>query len=210
MSIETPETTNTPQTFYTDRVRMPDIPENERGEYEIQTNTFSTKYSEHQRITFYNSSMREALDQVKANPPETVGELWAQYLYLVARQANTNKKLNGLERALSTINEQMNEFADNENFCSSYEDTLSDFNKYLYEAGYTGHFEFTGREEEVQVAVRRHRTVLEEVTVTMTRMHGQEIDEDMAQEMAEESDYWNEIDSEYNTDYYEVTDVSSV
>ena len=200
---------NTPQTFYTDRVRMPDIPENSRGEYEIKANTLSPKYSEHQSIVFYNTSMRTAIEQVKAYPPETVGDLWAKYLYLVAQHAQVNKHLNALQSGLAVVNEKMNEFADDNNFCSSYEEALTDFNRALYDAGYSGHFEFTGREEEVQVTVRRQRTVLEAVTVSMTRMRDAEIDEDMAQEIADEMDTWDELDSDYATDYYEVTDVSS-
>jgi hypothetical protein len=205
--VETPN--NTPMTFYTDRVRMPDIPENSRGEYEIKPNTLSPKYTEHQSIVFYNTAMRTAIEQVKAYPPETVGDLWAKYLYLVAQHAQVNKSLNGLVSGLSVVNEKMNEYADDNNFCSSYEEALSDFNRALYEAGYSGYFEFTGREEEVQVTVRRQRTVLEEVTVSMTRMRDAEIDEDTAQELADEMDTWTEIDYDYNTDYYEVTDVSS-
>ena len=210
MSIETPETTNTPQTFYTDRVKMPDIPENARGEYEIPANTLSTKYSEHQRITFWNTAMREAIEEVKAHPPETVGDLWAKYLYLIAQHANTNKQLNALQSGLSAVNEHMNEYADDNNFCESYEDALEEFNNRLYSAGYNGFFQFTGREEEVQVTVRRHRTVLEQTTVTMTRMRNQEIDEDVAQELADDVDRWDEIDYDYNTDYYEITDIESV
>lgn len=217
MSIETTttETTiaqspgNTPLTFYTDRVRMPDIPENSRGEYEIKANTLSPKYSEHQVITFYNTAQRTAIEEVKAYPPETVGELWAKYLYLVNQNASTSKQLAAVVSALGTINDQMNEFAEDQNFCDSYEQALSNFNVALSGAGYHGSFQFVGRTEEVQVTVRRQRTILEDTVVTMTRSHGDDIDEEVAQELADECSYWDEVDSDYNTDCYEIVDVSS-
>lgn len=158
-------------------------------------------------IRFVSTAQRTMARQIKTNPPKTVGELWYKYLGMANAYASNQASREGLERALERINQEMNEYADDNNFCESYEKALSSFNTALQAEGYKGYFTFTGRKTEKEVTVRRYRTVLEEVTFTMELGHNEEPEWADAVDIAADCDDWNVIDEEYDTDNYEITNI---
>lgn len=206
-------TISTPYALNTDRVRMPEIKENDRGMLSVDFEPLQPLENRlGKSLTFGSTAQREAIQKIINDPPSTLGELWYDYLYLVAAQANSLKNLNALERGLGKVNTYLNEYADDNNYCSDYEAKLSDLNSLIVSEGYTGWFVFEGRTEEVNVTVERRRTIVETTVVTMERARGAEVDYDTATDLASECDEsdWEVTDECYDTDYYEVIDVSSV
>ena len=212
-NITTPEPIKTPYAINTDRVRTPEIKENETGTLSVDFEQLQPlEHRLGKSLTFGNTAQREAAQRIINDPPKTLGELWYDYLMLVAANANAAKNLAALERGLSKVNTFLNEYADNENWCSEYEDKLSDMSSLLVGEGYTGWFTFEGRAEEVQVTIERRRTVLETVTVTMEKPKGSDLDYSDAVELAEgyDDEMWDVQDDCYDTDSYEVSDVQNV
>ena len=206
-------TIKTPYAINTDRVRLPEIKENASGNLAVDFEPLQPLENRlGKTLTFGNTAQREAIQKIINDPPSTLGELWYDYLYLVAAQANSLKNLNALERGLGKVNTYLNEYADDQNYCSDYEAKLSDLNSLIVSEGYTGWFVFEGRTEEVNVTVERRRTVMETTVVTMERARGAEVDYDTATDLASDYDesLWEVTDECYDTDYYEVIDVSSV
>lgn len=207
----TNETPNySPYATYSDRVRMPEIKENEAGVLTVEFDQLEPLENRVGiRLTFGNTTQREAAQAIINNPPKTVGQLWHDYIRLVATHANTAKNLAGLENGLSEVNNYMNNYADDNNLCGDYEDALYKFTRFLTDNGYTGWFDFTGRMEQVTVTVERTRTVREYMTVNMERTKGDE-NVDFALEIAETSEAyeWTISDEEYDTSDYEVTDIT--
>lgn len=211
-------TTETPNTYSpyatnTDRLRLPEIKENESGTLAVDFEQLQPlEHRLGKSLTFGNTAQREAAQRIINDPPKTVGELWYDYLMLVAAQANSLKNLTALERGLSKVNAFLNEHAENENWCSEYEDKLSDMNSLIVADGYTGWFIFEGRTEEVDVMVERRRTVVETVTVRMEKPKGADVDYETAVDEAAEYDdsLWEVTDECYDTDYYEVVNVENV
>ena len=74
----------------------------------------------------------------------------------------------------------------------------------MEEAGYTGFFEWKGREEDYEVEVMRLRTVQEKVTITVSMPKGSDEDDVVreAYEVAEEEtdDSWEENDRAWGTE----------
>ena len=206
-------TIKTPYAINTDRVRLPEIKENASGNLAVDFEPLQPLENRlGKTLTFGNTAQREAIQKIINDPPSTLGELWYDYLYLVAAQANSLKNLNALERGLGKVNTYLNEYADDQNYCSDYEAKLSDLNSLIVSEGYTGWFVFEGRTEEVNVTVERRRTIVETTVVTMERARGAEVDYDTATDLASDYDesLWEVTDECYDTDYYEVIDVSSV
>jgi hypothetical protein len=212
-TITTPNATLTPYAINTDRVRTPEIKENETGTLSVDFEQLQPlEHRLGKSLTFGSTAQREAAQKIINDPPKTLGELWYDYLMLVAANANTAKNLAALERGLGKVNYFLNEHADNENWCSEYEDKLSDMTSLLVGEGYTGWFTFTGRVEEVDVMVERRRVVLETVTVRMEKPKGSDLDYSDAVDQASEYDdeLWDVQDDCYDTDYYEVINVENV
>lgn len=206
----TPQAKLTRYAINSEHVRMPEIKENEIGNLSVDFEQLQPLENRVGRsLTFGNTAQREAAQAIINNPPKTVGELWHDYLRLVAANANATKNLAALESGLHQVNNYMNNYADDNNLCGEYEDALYTFTRFLTDAGYTGWFEFTGRVEQVTVTVERTRTVREYMTVNMERNKGSE-DVDFALEIAETSEAyeWTISDEEYDTSDYEVTDVT--
>lgn len=205
-------TINTPYAMNTDRVRMPEIKENATGTLAVDFEQLQPLENRLGKVlTFGNTAQREAIQKIINDPPSTLGELWYDYLYLVAAQANSLKNLTALERGLGKVNTYLNEYADDANYCSEYEDKLADLNTLIVSEGYTGWFEFTGRTEEVNVTVERRRVVTETITFSMERVKGTEVDYDSAIDLADgcETEMWDIQDDCYDTDGYEVIDVTN-
>lgn len=158
-------------------------------------------------VRFNSAAQRSQAAYIRTNPPKTVGELWRRYLTTASAYASNHSSYEALERALERINREMNEYAEDNNFCIEYETTLGQFNKILVDEGYKGYFTFTGRKTEKEVTVRRYRTVLEEVTFTMELGHDEEPEWADAVDIATDCDDWNVIDEEYDTTDYEITNV---
>jgi len=212
-TINTPEPIKTPYAINTDRVRTPEIKENETGTLSVDFEPLQPlEHRLGKSLTFGSTAQREAAQKIINDPPKTLGELWYDYLMLVAANANTAKNLAALERGLGKVNYYINEYADDENWCSEYEQKLFDMTRLLVDEGYTGWFEFTGRVEEVQVTIERRRTVLETVTVNMEKPKGSDLDYSDAVDQASEYDDsdWEVTDECYDTDYYEVINVENV
>lgn len=212
-TITTPNAINTPYALHTDRLRVPEIKENESGTLAVDFEPLQPlEHRLGKSLTFGNTAQREAAQRIINDPPKTVGELWYDYLMLVAANANTAKNLTGLERGLGRVNYFLNEYADEENYCSGYEDKLSDMNTLITSEGYTGWFQFEGRTEEVDAIVERRRTIVETVSVRMEKPKGGDVDYDTAVDMA--ADYgdsdWEVTDECYDTDYYQVVSVENV
>ena len=205
-------TIKTPYAINTDRVRLPEIKENASGNLAVDFEPLQPLENRlGKTLTFGNTAQREAIQKIINDPPSTLGELWYDYLYLVAAQANSLKNLNALERGLGKVNTYLNEYADDQNYCSDYEAKLSDLNSLIVSEGYTGWFVFEGRTEEVNVTVERRRTVMETTVVTMERARGTEVDYETAVDLAsgvDDSD-WEVTDECYDTDYYEILDVTN-
>lgn len=211
-NITTPEPIKTPYAINTDRVRVPEIEENDQGVLTVYYEPLQPLENRSgNALMFRSTAQREAAQRIINNPPKTLGELWYDYLNLVAANATTAKNLTALEAGLSKVNTFLNEYAENENWCSEYEDKLSDMNSLIVSEGYTGWFVFEGRTEEVNVTVERRRTIVEQTVVTMDRPKGSEVDYETATDLAADYDesLWEVTDECYDTDYYEVIDVSS-
>lgn len=195
---------------YSAATNMPLNSTDANGNYIFHRNLIAPeRYEEHQTLTVYGDAQRKAIDEARVTAPATVGELWTKYLELVVRNANVEKQLNALQNGMERVSRSMNEYADDQDFCDSYEDALNSMNSLLRDAGYTGWFEFEGRSEEVEVTVERQRVVRETTTVMVERKRGQEIDEDYAIDVASETDLdsWYVQDDHYNDSGYEVTDI---
>lgn len=212
-TITTPNATLTPYALNTDRVRMPEIKENAQGSLSVDFEPLQPlEHRLGKSLTFGSTAQREAAQRIINDPPKTVGELWYDYLMLVAAAASTAKNLTALESGLGKVNTFLNEYAENENWCPEYEDKLSDMNTLITSEGYTGWFAFEGRVEEVDVIVERRRTVVETVRVRMEKPRGSEVDYETATDAA--ADYsdseWEVTDECYDTDYYEVVSIENV
>lgn len=194
-----------PMSFYTDRTRMPDIPVSASGDPELKLDTLSAEFADWQRLVFMSTAQKEALTRLQQNPPETVGHLWALYLQAVAALAQANKNNQAVVRGLSRINVEMNEFAEDQNFCESYEEALQKFNDILREEGFPL-FDFEGRKTTMRITIQRDRTVRETMDVEIDVFRNQDVDYDYAYEIANDSmlDEWETQDEEYDTDRYEV------
>jgi hypothetical protein len=206
--METTTTTEprlTPRVLNTDRVTMPDIPMSASGDPELQLNTLSDKFHDYQRVVFMSTAQKEALTRLQENPPATVGHLWALYLQAVAALAQANKNNQAVVRALSRINFEMNEYADDQNFCDSYENALRKFNDIFAEEGYN-FFDFEGRKTTMRLTIQRDRTVRETMTVEIEVPRLSETDYDYAYDIANDSmiDEWETEDDEHDTDNYQV------
>ena len=210
-------TTETPNTYSpyatnTDRLRLPEIEENDQGVLTVYYEPLQplvNRLGNH--LMFRSTAQREAAQRIINNPPKTLGELWYDYLNLVAANATAVKNLTALERGLGKVNTAMNEYADDQNWCGQYDETLPTFTRMLVEEGYTGWFEFIGRVEEVNVTVERRRVVTETITFSMERVKGAEFDYDSAIDLADgcDTEMWDIQDDCYDTDGYEVIDVTS-
>lgn len=212
-TITTPNAINTPYALHTDRLRLPEIKENESGTLAVDFEPIQPlEHRLGKSLIFGSTAQREAAQRVINDPPKTVGELWYDYLMLVAANATANKNLTALERGLGKVNAFLNEYAENENWCSEYEDKLSDMNTLITSEGYTGWFAFEGRTEEVDVIVERRRTVVETVTVRMEKPKGSDVNYETATDAAADYDDsdWEVTDECYDTDFYEVIDVQNV
>jgi hypothetical protein len=205
METTTTEPRLTPMSLYTDRVTMPDIPMSASGDPELQLNTLSDKFHDYQRVVFMSTAQKEALTRLQENPPATVGHLWALYLQAVAALAQANKNNQAVVRALSRINFEMNEYADDQNFCDSYENALRKFNDIFAEEGYN-FFDFEGRKTTMRLTIQRDRTVRETMTVEIEVPRLSETDYDYAYDIANDSmiDEWETEDDEHDTDNYQV------
>jgi len=205
METTTTEKPLAPMSFYTDRTTMPDIPMSTSGDPELQLNTLSAEFQDYQRVVFMSTAQKEALKRLQDNPPATVGHLWALYLQAVAALAQANKQNQAVVRGLGRVNYEMNEYADDQNFCDSYEEALRKFNDILIEEGYN-FFEFEGRKATMRLTIQRDRTVRETMEVEIEVPRLSDIDYDYAYEIANESsiDEWETQDDEYDTDHYDV------
>jgi hypothetical protein len=201
----------TPMSLYSDRVAMPGITMTTSGDAELKLDTLSDKFADHQRLVFMSTAQKEALTRLQENPPATVGHLWALYLQAVAALAVANKNNQAVIRALSRINYEMNQFADDNDFCDSYEEYLQTFNNIFSEEGYN-FFDFEGRKTTMRVTIQRDRTVRETMHVEIEVPRGQDPDYDYAYEIASDSmiDEWETQDEEYDTDRYDAIDTEEV
>ena len=205
METTTTEPRLTPMSLYTDRVTMPDIPMSTSGDPELQLQTLSAEFQDYQRVVFMSTAQKEALKRLQDDPPTTVGHLWALYLQAVAALAQANKQNQAVVSGLGRVNYEMNEYADDQNFCDSYEEALRKFNDILAEEGYN-FFEFEGRKATMRLTIQRDRTVRETMEVEIEVPRLSDIDYDYAYEIANESsiDEWETQDDEYDTDHYDV------
>jgi hypothetical protein len=205
METTTTEPRLTPMSLYTDRVTMPDIPMSTSGDPELQLNTLSAEFQDYQRVVFMSTAQKEALKRLQDNPPATVGHLWALYLQAVAALAQANKQNQAVVRGLGRINYEMNEFAEDQNFCDSYEEALRKFNDIFAEEGYN-FFDFEGRKTTMRLTIERERIVRETTTVDIEVPRSDDPDYDYAYEMASETDVedWEIQDDNYDDRNYNV------
>ena len=206
METTTTEPRLTPRVLNTDRVTMPDIPISTSGDPELHLQTLSDKFYDYQRVVFMSTAQKEALKRLQDDPPATVGHLWALYLQAVAALAQANKNNQAIVRGLTRINGEMNEFAEDQNFCDSYEwDALRKFNDILAEEGYN-FFEFEGRKTTMRLTIQRDRTVRETLEVEIEVARGEEPDHDYACDVASDTEvaYWEVQDDHYDDSDYQV------
>jgi hypothetical protein len=139
--------------------------------------------------------------------PRSVGELTYRYAVALAAAESARKQLRVLENGLAGINLEMNEYAEENEFCNLYEQKLKIFNQALRDAGYTGGFEFVGRRYDGRARVRRHRVIIEEVWVDVTmNRNGELFDEEDATSIAEDlnPEDFDIVDEQYDTSDYEI------
>ena len=205
METTTTEPRLTPRVLNTDRVTMPEIPMSTSGDPELQLNTLSAEFQDYQRVVFMSTAQKEALTRLQNDPPATVGHLWALYLQAVAALAQANKQNQAVVRGLTRINYEMNEYADDQNFCDSYEDALRKFNDIFAEEGYN-FFDFEGRKTTMRLTIQRDRTVRETLEVEIEVPRLSDIDYDYVYDIANDSsiDEWETQHDEYDTDNYNV------
>ena len=203
---------NTPFTFYTDRVRKPEVKDLDTSSPTVYTKQFDDTYSEHAAIYFRTTPQVNALKAMVQTPPKTVGELWMRYLEMLRDYSRTSSQLSALENGMTTIAAKMNEYADDQDWCNEYEYQLNEFNGALSNAGYSGWFSFEGRTQQMRVRVERVREVKEHVWIEMEVPKGDDPDYYYATELAGEMevDEWNIDDDHYNDGNYEVTDTETI
>lgn len=205
-------TTNTPMTFYTDRVRVPEVEDLSSNSPSVRTKQFDDTLSEHSAIYFRTLVQADAIKAMLQTPPKTVGELWMRYLETLRDYSRVASQLTALESGMSTIAEKMNAYADDQEWCSDYEYQLNEFNGALSNAGYSGWFSFEGRKVQMRVRVERERTVKEHTWVEVEVSKGEEVDYEYATEIANDVDMddWMVDDDHYNDGYYEITDTETI
>lgn len=180
--------------------------------YAVRKRQYVPSAAEWEKVLFHKRT-RDQLTALLDNPPKTVGELLYQFLELKAHATVTLSDLSALHKGLGKINDWLNEYAEEQNMCDSYESTLDKWNQTLRDQGYHGWFEFEGRKEDIMVTVQRTRTVIEtaSVCVSMTRN-----DRDGAYQEAIEAadnlglDDWTEVDDCYSTDDYQAIDYETI
>lgn len=205
-------TIETPYSLYTDRVRVPEVQDLSSDSPSVRTKQFNETLSEQAAIYFRTLPQANGLKALIQNPPKTVGELWMRYLETLRDYSRTSSQLTALENGMSTIAEKMNEYADDQDWCSEYEYQLNEFNGALSNAGYTGWFSFEGRKVQVRVRVERTREVREYIWIDMEMPKGEEVDYHEATEIAGEMDIdaWCVDDDHYNDSDYEITDTETI
>lgn len=178
--------------------------------YRVKQQWYEADAAEYWSKEFNSPAAQAVFRNEILNPPKTVGAL--QYSYVTAVHARTGflQQLDTLIAGLQEINAEMNNYAEHNNLCSEYEEKLGIFNEMLRKAGYTGWFQFEGRERTYDVLVERTRTITERtwIQVTLTGSGNANDHQEAAYERAcseaEEVDdsVWEETDTFY--DNYEV------
>lgn len=181
--------------------------------YEVKIKDYIPDSPDHdwRKIMFNNDQGDLFVEKIINNRPSTIGELAYRYMETLQKLAISERLLTTLQTGLAKVNDLMNEYAENEDMCGDYERFLGKFNQAIADAGYRGNFEFIGRVQEKMFTVERHRTVVEQITVTLEVTRGQE---DSAEETAVEIagdcsvEDWTVTDEEYSDEFYNVIDVS--
>ena len=201
------ETINTTYDYAT---KFPPVGEEAVGDgnvdYYIELSKLSPQYSAESRVRFSTRDEKSLLEALRMNEPKSVGHLWAMYLKDRMELFRTRKQLTALQDGMSSVNDSMNDEANEQNLCSSYEDLLENLNSVLRAHGYTGWFEFTGRRRTMRLEVQRERVVRETTSVEIEVNHGDDPDYDIAYEMASEieTDAWYVQDDHYDDRDYQV------
>jgi len=195
------ETINTTYDYAT---KFPPVGEEPVGDgnvdYYIELSKLSPQYSAESRVRFSTRDEKSLLETLRMNEPKSVGHLWAMYLKERMELFKTRRQLVALQDGMSSVNDSMNDEANEQNLCSSYEDLLENLNSVLRAHGYTGWFEFTGRRRTMRFEVQRDRIVRETTTVELEVSHGDDPDYDLVYEMASEIDteLWDVQDDHYD------------
>ena len=201
------ETINTTYDYAT---KFPPVGEEAVGDgnvdYYIELSKLSPQYSAESRVRFSTRDEKSLLETLRMNEPKSVGHLWAMYLKERMELFKTRRQLVALQDGMSSVNDSMNDEANEQNLCSSYEDLLENLNSVLRAHGYTGWFEFTGRSRTMRLEVQRERVVRETTSVEIEVNHGDDPDYDIAYEMASEieTDAWYVQDDHYDDRDYQV------
>ena len=106
------------------------------------------------------------------------------------------------------VNNAANSAADDQNYCSQYEDVLEQMNALIIDQVPEWEFRFEGRSKTYTVTVERRRTVVEYCTVEVEGPAGAtKYDlEDEAHEAAENAYDWDVLDEDVDETY--ITDVT--
>lgn len=180
--------------------------------YAVRKQQYVPSAAEWEKVLFHKRT-RDQLTALLDNPPKTVGELLYQFLELKAHAFTISSDLAALHQGLGSINEWLNEYAEEQNMCGTYEATLEKWNQMFREAGYHSWFNFEGRKEDIMVTVQRTRTVIETATVCVSMTRD---DRDAAYEEAVDAaagldlSDWTEVDDCYSTDDYQAIDYETV
>ena len=179
------------------------------ADFEVYACSYIQGEPDYRKISFNNVNARAAFTRNVPKAPTTIGGLIYEYYSLIKVYSGTQTTLENLIKGLQRINELMNEYAETNNLCSEYEETLEEFNNVLCVAGYNGWFTFEGREEDVAITVERERTIREQAVIYTKRRKGNDIDWYDIQDEVFDAD-WETTDDEVSVDDADIIDVSVI
>lgn len=179
------------------------------SEFDVYACSYIQGEPDHRKVSFKVPTATAAFTHNAPKGPTTVGHLIYDHYRLIKTYADSQRSLDSLIKGLQRINELMNEYAETNNLCSEYEETLEEFNNVLSVNGYSGWFVFEGRQEEVAVTIERERTIREQAVIHMSVRKGQEVDWYDIQDEADYAD-WDTIEDEASVGDVEIVSVDSI
>lgn len=179
------------------------------SEFDVYACSYIQGEPDYRKLSFKTPAAKAAFMHHAPKGPKTVGHMIYNYYGLIKQYADSQSSLENLIKGLRRINELMNEYAETNNLCSEYEETLEEFNNVLCVAGYNGWFTFEGREEDVAITVERERTIREQAVIYTKRRKGNDIDWYDIQDEVFDAD-WETTDDEVSVDDADIIDVSVI
>ena len=179
------------------------------SEFHVYESTYVPGAPDHHKVIFNNPQAAAAFTSHNPSSEITVGQLIYDHYKLVHKYAQGQRALESLVKGLQRINEMMNDYAEANNLCEEYEETLNEFNNVLSVAGYNGWFTFDGRQEDIAITIERERTIREQAVIYTSRRKGEDIDWYDIQDEAFDAN-WETTDEEVSVEEAEIIHVDAI